>query len=303
MIGAIVAWHSHRTTQQFDSEIAALVQRRAALAKTALRLEGEIAASQSQRAELEATIDQSRARPRSVANVAGPASARAAGSPRSNPELHARALETLKTGLPQKYAAFYRALGLTPAQTAKFEALLIEHEGRRRDIMAAETAVRIDSATAKTREAITLDGRRVQVLVDPAIATLRRDEDMRFKTELTSLLGESGNARLEAFDQTAESRGVVTELVRNLSLGSAPLSVEQGTQLFAILQDVNYRAKIAPEHNRWDEILQRTRPLLAPTQAEEFEALITRLRRDAARNPLHRAVQEGRKASRSSGGP
>jgi hypothetical protein len=295
--GAGIAWWSHRTTLDLERESTTLAKQRAALAITARHLEGQIATSQREHAELGHSNDPARVTPRPATNAAAPV----ADNPRNNPELQARALETFKAGLLAKYAAFYRAVGLTAERAARFEALLLEHEGRQRDIIAAETTVRIDPATAETREAVTVDGRRVAVLVDPAIAALRRVEDARFKADEIALLGESGYAQLQAYDGMAESRGVVSELVRNLSLGPALLSVEQGEQMVAILQGANYHAKLAPENNRWDEIIQRAQGVLAPPQAGEFDALIEKLRRDAARNPLQRAVQDWRKAPTGAG--
>jgi hypothetical protein len=297
VVGAVEAWRSHGTTLQLDREITALANRRTALSEAARRLEDQIAAEQNHPAYGQPTTDPSAVRLRPLGNAQGSPNGLAAG----DPELHARALETFKVGLRANYAEFYRTLALTETQITEFETLMVEREGRRRDILAAEPAVRIDPTAGKTRDAITSDGRQIRVSVDSAIAALRREDAVHFETAMTAALGENGYARLKTFDRSAESRRVVNELVRNLSFGPAPLANEQGNQLVAILQEANYRAAIAPENNHWEEILGRARVVLTLEQSEEFEALIAKLRRDAARNPLQRAVQEWLKASRNAG--
>jgi hypothetical protein len=295
--GAGVAWQAQRAAREHTAITATARREQTTLATEEARLIREIKAAEQRQTELRGELEKQPAAPGAASSPA-PTALVLRSTPGSSdpPEAHVRAMESLKAGLPAQYGAFYRALGLTPDQIAKFENLLVEHDGRKRDIRAVESGIKINPATAESREAITIDGRRVQLRVDPAIAALRREEDARLRHELIALLGATGYAQLQDFNHGAESRAFVSELVGNLVLMAAPLSLEQGQQLTRVLQESSFKVKIEPETNDWTAIAARARPILSAAQFAEFEAQLTKVRHETVgRNELARLVRSWRK--------
>lgn len=297
--GAQISWQAWHAAQAHSVALARERTERAALVAEADRLAQQVQDAERRLAQARGTVEK----------LIGPSPAGAAGSAAPSvpsfrstpaasdpPEAHAAAIGALKAGLPLKYGAFYRAAGFNTEQVAKFEALVVEHDGRVRDIRAVEAGIKIDRATAVPRDAITIDGQRVQVMEDPSIATLRKAEEARFQQAQIALLGEAGYAQLQQFDQGAESRTFVADLVGNLALVGAPLSFEQGEQLTQAFQKTGFRTKIEPQGNDWASLAAQARPLLSPAQYAEFEAQLARVRVEVAgRAELIRSVREWRK--------
>lgn len=282
MIGASSAWHAWDAARTAEAAASRARETRRALVAETAPLALELAVAERRLEELRARLgENSPPRPAIPAGASvGPGGRVTRSTPDSKdpPAAHAQAMELLKAGLPVKYAAFYREAGLTPDRIAKFEAILVEHDGRLRDIRAAEASIKLDRTTAVPREAITFDGRRVQVMQDPAIAALRREEDARFRSDQVALLGEAGYAALQDFENGSESRAFVGELVGNLALTAAPLSLEQGRQLTRVLVAAGFKLKVEPETADWARILARAPAVLSPVQFVEFEAQLARAR-------------------------
>lgn len=295
--GAVVAWQSHRAARALYAEARAADEERERLAALVRTQEKQIAEAKRQQIEVGSK------------QVAGAVPAKTAARPdlgvtanaRLNPELQARALETYKAGLSSKYGAFYRTARLGTEQVAKFEAQLTEHEGRIRDIRAAEVGLPINLATAETREAIATDGRKVQVMVDPSIAKLQREEDARLKSEQTALLGEAGYAQWQDFERSGDSRAFVTQLVKNLALTTEPLSATQGEQLVHDLQARGFSAALGAPEIAWAAVLAEEQGSLTPGQLAELQAQIAKSKEGTERAQLERLVGDWRKGRRDQG--
>ena len=291
IIGAMLAWRAHGTTERTQAAAAVLERDR-------LRLAAEVKS-------LERQIEEARRAPSGT--VAGaervghggaeggqntmPPTAFVRQIPPDNTEMQARALHTLHAGLALKYGALYRSLGLDGDGVAKFESLMAEHEGRKIDIRTTERTVPLDPATAVAVDAITSDGRPTKILVDASIAALRQEEEARFKAAQTALLGAAGYEQLQEFERTGESRGFVSELVGNLALGSAPLSAAQGWQLMQALQEGSFTVKLGPENTNWDAILGRAQSFLTPAQFDEMKSLAAKAKLQVDRNELSRLIR------------
>lgn len=283
LTGAGVAWKSHRQAQEMESaQSVAEAEKAAAIAAWRVQQERQAAALTTARATPVPSVK--------PAPDATPPPRQIMGPPRDNPELQARAVETFKTGLAAKYASFYRALGLSPAQIAAFEAMLVEHEGRLTDLRATERGRPPDPATAVREKRMTVDGREVEVLVDGAIAALRREEEARFHAAQVSLLGEAGAAQLRDYDASGESRRLVGELAGALAFSAHPLQAEQGRQLVRLLREGNYAERLGAMPPDWERILRRAAGVLAPGQLAELEELAARTKRDTASQQLSKLV-------------
>lgn len=289
---AVVAWRSHCEIDRARIAGSAAEQERSRLAAELRRLEGQIGEVTRQQSQAKILLKQAD-HLREAGGPGGPGLVQ--HIPFDNAEMQARNLRTVRSGFGLKYGAFYRALGLDADRIAKFEALLAEYEGRKSDILTAQRAMPIDHATAVPFDAVTADGQRVQIAMDPSIANLRRDTDRQLKEGQTTLLGADGYARLQEFETTTESRSFVGDLVGNLSLTAYPLTAEQGKGLVQALQAGNFSVKIEPEKTDWSTILMQARPLLTPAQFDELQALASVHKLKVARNEISQVLRGARK--------
>lgn len=293
LLATLFGWRSHRAIGNARARAVAAEQERHRLTAEVARLEAKITDVRRSQLDVAATPTRSSAGQTRAAS-ASPVE-RVLQVPPDNVEMQTLALRTFRSGLGLKYGAFYRALGLNAEQIAKFEALLADYEGRKSDIRATERSIPLDRTTAVPFDAITVEGKRTQILMDPAIAKLRREADARLKQEQTALLGEDGYARLQEFEATAESRAFVGDLVGNLALTAHPLTAEQGKGLVRALQAGNFAVRLAPEKTDWDTILAQARPLLAPGQFDELQALAAAHKLKVTRNDVGRLLQSMRR--------
>jgi hypothetical protein len=123
-----------------------------------------------------------------------------------------------KAALDGRYAALFKSLNLSPEDLDKFKALLVEKQTAMQDVVAAARARGIDP------------------LADPEglrkmIADTQADVDNHIK----AILGETGFAQYQEYQQTTPQRTLVSQLQQSLSYTSAPLSDEQAEQLVGIL--------------------------------------------------------------------
>jgi RNA polymerase sigma factor (sigma-70 family) len=211
--------------------------------------------------------------------------------PREDPDVQAHELAATRSRLSLRHASFYRELKLTAPTITRFEAALIDHEGRMRDIRSTERTIRIDPTHAETREAMALNGQRVRVLVDSSIAALRREEEARSKAELLAVLGRDGYARWQQYLTDAERREFVFELAGRLALTLTPLTAAQGCDVMTVLRDVDYQEKAGAENNDWNAILARTKLVLSESQFCEMEQLVAKARSEVVRRKLMRLLE------------
>ncbi|HUR60513.1 MAG TPA: hypothetical protein VM029_22525 [Opitutaceae bacterium] len=136
----------------------------------------------------------------------------------SKPEVQALVTAQQKSAMEVRYAALFKNLNLSPEQTEKLKTLLAERQATPLDVMEAARTQGIDQR-------------------DNPQAFRKMVQDARNEVDLSikSLLGESGFAQLQTFDQTMPQRTVVNELQQRLSYTNTPLNAAQGEQLVQIL--------------------------------------------------------------------
>src|SRR5665213_1485925 len=143
---------------------------------------------------------------------------------RNDQNLQALWMKSDRAGMYFRYAAFYYALGLTPAQVAKFERVMVEHLQNARDLNAAANEQGILSS-------------------DPAITQLQSQEQARFNLALTEALGPDGPQQLLHFDDgspraigsSSPTRQTVDRLSAVLADSATPITPQQAQHLVSLL--------------------------------------------------------------------
>ena len=186
------------------------------------------------------------------------------------------AVKRFRAGLLLRYGSFYRAQSLSPEQIARFEELLSDQEGRRRDLAATATARGLPPS-------------------DPAIATLRRENTERFKAEQIALLGEAGYAQLQEFNRDQAKRSIVAQLVSDLALSPTPLSSAQARQLNDTLDELKFKGVPGADRSQWDAVLARVKDFLAPAQLAELQFQAAKSQRQVAMDELSQMIDKAKR--------
>ncbi len=252
--GAAASWQLAQTSRALGSDAEAQRRETVALEAEARQLRERLGEIEHRRAEREtarkAAVAKEIAARRSVAASSAPA---ARGAPTSNdPQRQAAQLKSYRSGLFLGYLAFYRAQGLGEAEVARLEELLTEHEAARLDLLAA------------ARE-------KGLAMKDPAVATLRRQEDERYQSELMKLLGDDGAKKLADYQAAGAVRNAVGQLAGTLVMTPEPLTATQARQLAAVFQELGYREHRA-DPAMWNTILDRSAGFLTARQKTELRA-------------------------------
>jgi hypothetical protein len=122
------------------------------------------------------------------------------------------------SGVEGRYATLFKNLNLPPDQTERLKALLVERLSTRLDIFSVALEQGIDP-----RE-------------NPgAYRKLLANSQNEINQNIRTLIGESGFAQLQSYEQTMPQRGLVSELQQRLSYTSSPLSAAQVEQLVQVL--------------------------------------------------------------------
>lgn len=134
------------------------------------------------------------------------------------PEVQAMINLQQKAGIEARYAPLFRNLNLTAEQTEKLTALLTERGNTRQDVFAAAREQGIDPRTNPE-----------------AYRTLLADAQNQINNGIKGVIGESGFAQFQTYEQTLPQRSVVNDLQQRLSYSSTPLTPPQAEQLIQIL--------------------------------------------------------------------
>lgn len=136
----------------------------------------------------------------------------------ARPDVQSMVQSQQRAGIASRYAPLYQRLNLSAGQIDQLSALLIERGNTRQD---AFTAAREQGVDPRANP--------------DAMRKLLADVQAPIDASLKSLLGESGFAQLQNFEQTQPQRAVVGELQQRLSYTGSPLTANQAEQLVQIL--------------------------------------------------------------------
>ena len=136
----------------------------------------------------------------------------------NKPEVQAMMNLQQKAAIEARYAALFQTLNLSPDQAEKLKTLLAERGSTRMDVMAAATAQGIDPRENPE-----------------AYRKLFTDAQNEINASIKSVLGDSGYAQLQNYEQTLPQRALVTDLQQRLSYTNTPLSNSQAEALVQIL--------------------------------------------------------------------
>jgi len=137
-----------------------------------------------------------------------------------DPRLQAMYLQSERTAIPERYAAFVSALGLSPDQAGKLEAAIMADTERNLDIKASAQTQSLDSS-------------------NPGVAALLNQSDDELKTALTDLLGADGYSQLQDYQRTLPTREFVNTLAGELAFTDSPLDGQQANLLVGMLSSAN----------------------------------------------------------------
>lgn len=134
------------------------------------------------------------------------------------PEVQALLSVQQKAAIDSRYASLFKSMNLSPEQADKVKTLLADRITTMQDVLNAALDQGIDPRS------------------DPAgFRKLVADAQAGINDNLQSLLGDSGFAQLQTYDQTMPQRNVVNLLQQRLSYTDTPLTQTQADQLVQIL--------------------------------------------------------------------
>ncbi|MCX6956808.1 MAG: hypothetical protein NTV51_32180 [Verrucomicrobia bacterium] len=136
----------------------------------------------------------------------------------AKPEVLALLNVQQKAAVDARYAALFKSLNLTPDQAEKLRTILAERQTTMQDVMSAAREQGLDPRS---------DRDAYQKLMEVA----RTD----INNSIKSVIGESGFAQFENYEQTLPQRNVVNQLKQRLSDTDTPLTSAQADQLVQIL--------------------------------------------------------------------
>lgn len=277
VVAAGMAWRANHHAQRAQTAAATAVGERTRIDADAQRAADRIAQGEKRVAELQAALNALRA------GQAAPVARRTPTQPAPGPALRrfdplaqAAELKRYKAGLLLSYGSFYRKMGFTPDQIARFEELLSDQQGRRNDLSATVATGGLTSS-------------------DPAIAALRRENTGRFKAEQIELLGEAGYAQFQEYNRGADRRFLVQALVKDLALSPTPLSSAQARQLGDILSEVGFKENPGANREQWEAILARAPGFLSSAQLAELRAQPAKSQFANTMDELSRLIDQAKK--------
>lgn len=284
MLTGVAGWLLYRSAQR-RSDAQAIEAERGRLISTQRSLETQLAAAGRERAKSQAELE-------ALAKTL-PGPPRPAGAPpRRVPDaaqLAARAKQA-RARLTLKYAPFYRAAGLDSATAARFEQAVFEYEAQENDV--SEIALKLPPENRTERVPEPYEPGTESVLMDPAIAAMRRRLAAQFEADQIALLGEAGYRRLQEYRREEGKRRVVEQLVGDLAVSEAPLTPAQTSQLAGLLAGIDFGGKRVPDEKPWPEILARAGGVLSAPQLAMLKKQADKAEHAAAHRELSRLLRE-----------
>ncbi|MDO8542720.1 MAG: hypothetical protein Q7S40_19945 [Opitutaceae bacterium] len=136
----------------------------------------------------------------------------------NKPEVQAMVATQQKAGIEARYAALFKNLNLSPEQAEQMKSLLAERQTSRQDVFEVAAAQGIDPRQNPE-----------------ALRKLMADSRAQIDSSIKGVIGDTGFAQLQNFEQTMPQRSVVNELQQRLSYSNTPLTATQAEQLVQIL--------------------------------------------------------------------
>ncbi len=147
----------------------------------------------------------------------------------ARPDVQAMVQQQQRAGIASRYAPLFKHLNLSAEQIDRLSALLVERGTTRQDAFMAAREQGVDPRANPE-----------------AMRKLLADVQAPIDASLKALLGDSGYAQLQHFEQTQPQRAVVGELQTRLSYTGAPLTSTQAEQLVQILAANTPLRPVAP---------------------------------------------------------
>jgi hypothetical protein len=253
-IGAVLSWRATTRKQEAVSQLATVIASTQSTRDAVRALDARIA--ETRRSIAEVGTAQSRPPDAATARPAAvPPLVRTIVQPRPDSlsaGQQASRVVRFREGLVFDYFPLYRSRSWSREQIARFEDILTAHEGRTNDILATAQASKLSRN-------------------DPAIAPLRREEDERFKAELTAAFGDDGRRAIEDYQARAPERRIVNAVVGAAALTASPLTPPQVQQFIAAVR-AHDLARRREQADAWDAVVAQTAPFLDPIQTAELQA-------------------------------
>lgn len=211
-----------------------------------------------------------------------------------NPEAQRLMAVQQKGALDARYGALFRQLNLPPDQLARLKDLLVEKRTAAVDVLAAARSQGMNQRENRAE-----------------LRQLVQETQGEIDDSIRALLGDSGFARYQNFEQTQPQRAVATRLEQRLSYSGIPLSPQQSEQLVQALASASGAQSTAgsPPFGMpgsvplTDEMLASAAAVLNPTQLQALRQLQEEQQAQAQLNQLMREQAQSRRQNRAATPP
>lgn len=136
----------------------------------------------------------------------------------NRPEVQLLLEQQRKIGIERQYATLFKNLNLSPEQAEKLKSLLAERRDTLQDIRSVAREQGLDPRTDRESYA-------------KLVAGAQND----LNNSIRAVIGDSGLAQLQNYEQTLTQRNLVNDLQQRLSYTSTPLTAPQAEQLVQVL--------------------------------------------------------------------
>ncbi len=253
-----LTWNAFRSIHAAEASLATVARKRAGLVAEIHHLERRIAATENDQVDLQVTLDHL-GMPKPISPPKKSPSGSLTQFIADDPKLQALYFASRHAALAKSYGPFFRALGLSPTQIDKFDAIIIDREEQSQDLIAAGLSQGLPVG-------------------DQAVAALRQKMENDSRTALTDLLGETGYQLLRQYEGTQPVRAVVQQLAGATALEGMPLTPQQAEQLTQVLANAStgYQSSetadfLATASVNWNAADEQAKGILSPAQLNFFK--------------------------------
>ncbi|HEX3731058.1 MAG TPA: hypothetical protein VHV47_14695 [Opitutaceae bacterium] len=253
VVGLYLAWHGLQSARDARDQLAAAVQRRADLEAGLQQVQSHLAQDRQAAGQLRAKARAARPSP-SVAAAAAPGLAMIV----SHPQLYKAFLDYFRASLSLRFGPFYKMMGLSPDQIAKFEDLQAKAQSDQLDLMGAAFSAH-------------------QSLDDPSFRSSVRARNTQLAADESTLLGPQGLQQLQEYNRS-QVAAAVTMQAANLALDSEPITNEQAAKVIqavaAASPSYQKGGQINPQTVDWDAATSQAGAILSASQLEAFKSTV-----------------------------
>jgi hypothetical protein len=264
-VAFIVAWQKARSIRENEDLRLGAAQRQAIAQREIQQLEKRLAAGERIAADLQAALDESKKKPAATAASAAGKPGMPEGSRPSptevimqDPKLQNAFFAAQRAAIATGYGPFFQQLGLSPAQIAKFEDIMIKR---------AELDLDVRSVAQSKRSSPD----------SPEVAALRQQANDEVNAAQSELLGAEGFERWREYERSTIVRGMVEKFAGAMVLEAAPLTAHQAEQVTQILSAASARYARGDKADLldidWTAADQRLAGVLSPAQLALFRQI------------------------------